>query len=114
VSDLPRVEAHTPSTDRRWTIDPERSVAVLLCTFRLCDWHSPDVRTLGLVEQDDLVRWHLIDEHPVELRTLAGIAAAPPGVCARPHPSTPGRWCTELRRPHASHGDGHVDRWLLR
>lgn len=105
----PRVEAYD------LTVDPDHSVAVLLCPFRLCDWHSQDARTLDPVGQDGVVRWHLLDEHPEDLHALCRIAGAPAGVCARPHPRVPGRWCTELRgHSGSSHGDGRVDRWVQR
>lgn len=109
MSDLPRVEA-------RPVITSGRSVAVLLCPFRLCEWHSEDVRYCTSSLQDAVVRWHLLDDHRDELAVLAGLHGAPEGVCARPHPTEPGRWCTEERGHHfvSSHGDGRVDRWLQR
>lgn len=50
------------------------SHAIMLCTFRLCDWQSPDVRTLSLDEQDQVVARHLLDDHRRELTTLGQLA----------------------------------------
>jgi hypothetical protein len=113
--EAPRVEATPVAAGHDWTLRADQSVAVILCPFRLCDWHSQDARTLGTVEQDGVVRWHLLDEHPEDLHALCRIAGAPAGVCARPHPRVPGRWCTEPRgHAGSSHGDGCVDRWVQR
>jgi hypothetical protein len=50
------------------------SSAIMLCTFRLCDWTSPDTRTLSPDEQDQTIAAHLIDAHRRELSTLARLA----------------------------------------
>jgi hypothetical protein len=65
---LPAVESY------RVTLDPDLSHAVMLCTFRLCHWQSPDVRTLPLDEQNQIVARHLLDEHSRELTSLAQLA----------------------------------------
>jgi hypothetical protein len=62
---LPGVEA-SPIDDQ--------SHAIMLCTFRLCDWQSPDVRALALDETDQIVAVHLLDAHRRELATLGLLA----------------------------------------
>jgi hypothetical protein len=63
---LPRVVASP--------LDGTRSVAVELCTFRLCDWTSPDTRSASREVVDDLVREHLLDAHRRELTALGQVA----------------------------------------
>lgn len=52
----------------------DQSRAIMLCTFRLCDWQSPDVWTLTLDEQDQVVARHLLDAHRRELGILGRLA----------------------------------------
>lgn len=51
----------------------DRSRAVMLCAFRLCDWQSPDTRTLSPHDQNLLVREHLLAGHREQLDLLAGL-----------------------------------------
>jgi hypothetical protein len=67
----PRVEAHS-------VLMSDRSIAVLLCPLRLCDWHSEDVRVLTGEQQDAAVREHLLAEHPEQLRAFRTLAGALP------------------------------------
>jgi hypothetical protein len=62
---LPGIEA-SPISDR--------SAAILLCTFRLCDWQSPDIRTRTLDEQDQLAARHLLSDHRRQLASLGQLA----------------------------------------
>jgi hypothetical protein len=67
VTGVPRVEAQQiPSLPG--------AAEVMLCPFRLCDWHSDDVSALGQVWRDDLALVHLLDEHRDALTTLGQIA----------------------------------------
>lgn len=52
----------------------DHSRAVMLCTFRLCDWQSPDVRTLSFDAQEQVIAAHLLDAHRRELDTLGRLA----------------------------------------
>jgi hypothetical protein len=47
------------------------SPVYLLCTFRLCDWHSEDVHDFTPAEQDEIARAHLAAEHRDTVRILA-------------------------------------------
>jgi hypothetical protein len=67
---LPHVEAK--GTGPAGPVD--LSSSIMLCTFRLCDWQSPDVRTLALDETDQIVAAHLLDAHRRELATLGLLA----------------------------------------
>lgn len=64
-----------PRVEGRSLIMSDRSVAVMLCPLRLCDWHSEDVRTMPLPVQEEVVGLHLLREHEHELRTFARLAA---------------------------------------
>lgn len=55
-------------------LDPNRSVAVELCPFRLCDWASPDTRAASREVVDDLIREHLLHAHRRELTSLSRLA----------------------------------------
>lgn len=65
-----------PRVEGRSTLTSDRSIAVLLCPFRLCDWHSEDVRTMPVGEQDAAVREHLLAEHPQQIRAFRVLAGA--------------------------------------
>lgn len=64
-------------TDREWQLD-DRSVAVMLCPFRLCDWQSDDTRTMTPTEQDEVARLHMLDEHREQLDTMAALVTDTP------------------------------------
>lgn len=67
MTDLPRVRADSV------TLDPNVSVAVELCLFRLCDYTSADVRASTVEERDEAYREHLRREHADALERLAGL-----------------------------------------
>lgn len=90
-------------TDHEWQIGSDRSVAVMLCPLRPCPWQSPDVRTLGFTQQDEVVRAHLLDTHREQLGTLARMLDAPPHP-----PATAPLWTAADgdTRAHLLNGDG--------
>lgn len=52
----------------------DRSRAVMLCPFRLCDWTSDDTRTMLPREQDAVAEAHLLDAHRDAVLQLARLA----------------------------------------